>query len=375
MIRWWWASAFALLVACGTDAPDVPHLDWPTSAAIPLTQAGDDYYYTAMVAIGDQTFALLVDTGSSTTVVASTQCTSCTTVSPLYAPGATAKDTGNQTSGMYVDFSTWDGEIYVDQVGLGNTTPAVPLEIAAMVDELAFFRDDYSEGIFGAGPTQALEGDTTAYQTTATESGAPNELAFELCDGSGTMWIGDPDASAMGSALMYTPLTGATDDAPYYNVAISDLGIGGTSLGFGPSTYKAGAIDTGTTDFVIPTDAYDMLIAQVDSSPGVAALFGTQSLANGCFTAAGVTAAQVDAMLPAMSTTFTGSATFVVSSPPTRSYLNDVGNGMFCLAAADGGAGDQSVTILGDAFMRGFVTVLDFDHDRAGFAPDVGCGN
>jgi hypothetical protein len=375
MIRWWCASAVALLAACGTNAPAVPHLDWPATAAIPLVQVPDDYYYTAMVSIGSQTFALVVDTGSSTTVVASTSCTSCTQVSPLYAPGATAKDTGDNTSGTYIDFGSWDGEIYIDQVGLGNTTPAVPLEIAAITNQLGFFRDFYSEGILGAGPTQALDGDTTAYQNIAAESGAPNQLAFELCNGSGTMWIGDPDASAMGSDLLYAPLTAATTDAPYYNVAMGDLAIGGTSLGFGASTYNSAAIDTGTTDFVIPTGAYDMLVAQVDASPGAAALFGSQSIADGCYSAPGVTAAQVDAMLPVMSTTFTGGTTFVVSSPPTRSYLNDVGSGMFCLAAADGGAGDQSATILGDAFMRAFVTVLDFDHDRVGFAPDVGCSN
>ncbi|HEY1549812.1 MAG TPA: pepsin-like aspartic protease [Kofleriaceae bacterium] len=374
MTRWWWASAVALLAACGSNAPDVPHLDWPTSAAIPLVQSADDFYYTAMVSIGSQTFALVVDTGSSTTVVASTACTSCTLVSPLYSPGQTAKDTGDTTSGMYIDLGDWDGEIYIDQVGLGDSTPAVPLEIAAITNQLGFFRDEYSEGILGAGPTQALDGDTTAYQDIAAESGAPNQLAFELCSGSGTMWIGDPDATAMGSDLMYTPLTGATPAAPYYNVAMSDLAIGGTSLGFDASTYNAAAIDTGTSDFIIPTGAYDMLVAQVDSSPGATALFGSQSLADGCYTAAGVTAAQVDAMLPAMSTTLgSGSATLVVSAPPTRSYLNDVGGGMFCLAAADGGAGDQSVTILGDAFMRNFVTVIDLDHDRAGFATDVGC--
>jgi hypothetical protein len=374
MIRWWWASA-AALVGCNS-APDVPHLDWPSTAAIALTQVTDDY--AAMVSIGGQTFSLIVDTGSSTTVVPGASCSQCSTAGvPLYTPGSTAKDTGDHTSGMYVDFSSWDGEIYVDQVGLGSGTPAVPLEFAAMTSEMVFFLYPGQDGIFGMGPPQAVDGDTTAFESTAVQSGAPNLLAFELCSGSGTMWIGDYDASAASSSPMYTPLIAASDDAPYYNLAIDDLGLGGTSLGFGAATFKTASFDTGTTEFIMPTEAYDMLVATVDSSSGTAALFGSQSIANGCYMAAGVTAAQVDAMLPAMSTSFPDGSggTFSVTSSPTRSYLTDNGSGEFCLAVADGGNGDGSYTILGQAFLRAFVGVVDLANNRIGFAPDVGCGD
>jgi Eukaryotic aspartyl protease len=367
------AAIVALLASCNS-APDVPHLDWPSTAAIALAQVTDEY--TAMVSVGAQTFSLIVDTGSSTTVVPGASCSQCSTAGvPLYTPGQTSKDTGDHTSGMYVDFSSWDGEIYVDQVGLGSGTPAVPLEFAAMTSEMVFFRYPGQDGIFGMGPSQALDGDTTAFQSTAVQSGAPNQLAFELCSGSGTMWIGDYDASAASGSPMYTPLIGASDDAPYYNLAVDDLGLGGTSLGFGSATFKTASFDTGTTEFIMPTEVYDMLIASVDSSSGVAALFGSQSIANGCYTATGVTAAQVDAMLPAMSTSFPdgSGATFSVTSSPTRSYLTDNGSGEFCLAVADGGNGDGSYTILGQAFLRGFVSVVDLANNRIGFAPDVGC--
>src|SRR5262249_24456900 len=128
------AIVVALLASCGgNDAPEIPHLDWPASTEVPRVHAPDSY--PAMVSVGPRPFALLVDTGSSTTVVAGASCASCSIVSPLYMPGSTAKDTGNNTSGSYVDFSTWDGEIYVDQVGLGSGAPAVPLELVSIVDE------------------------------------------------------------------------------------------------------------------------------------------------------------------------------------------------------------------------------------------------
>ena len=349
-------------------------LEWPTSAKIPLVHAPEDY--TAMVTIGTQTFALLVDTGSSTTVVAGASCDECS-VSPLYAPGPSAKDTGNKTEGSYFDGSVWDGEIYVDQVGLGDGTPSVPLEIASITNEMLFFRDDSAEGILGLGTPDTLVGDTTAFVTVANESTAPMQLSFELCPEDGAMWIGDFDATAVSAAPQLTPLIAPTAAQPYYNLAVSDLAIGGASLGFGASTFRDPFLDTGTTDFLIPTEVYNALVAAVNQAAGTAALFPGQALGatSSCFTATGVTAAQVDAMLPAMSTSFPDGqgGTFTMTSSPTRSYLDDQGGGQFCLAITDGGTGDTSVTILGDAFMRAFVSVLDLEHDQVGFAPDIGC--
>jgi len=365
----------AVLASCGSDAPDIPHLDWPASVEIPLAHTPD--VYTAMVSIGSQAFSLLVDTGSSTTVVAGASCTACSIVSPLYMPGATATDTGNTASGSYVDQSTWDGELYVDQVGFGSGSPAVPLELASIVDEVLFFKDASYEGIIGLGPPESVVGDTTAFMSTAVQSGAPNLLAFELCDDAGTMWIGAPDASAMAGPMVYTPLVAASDDLPYYNLAVTGLALGGTSIASGAAAFHDAFFDTGTTDFLVPTAVRDALASAIDQSAGTAALFAGQSLAtDGCYTAAGVTAAQVDAMLPPLSTSFpdgTG-GTVTISAPATRSYFIDDSNGQFCLAVTASGSDDSAVTILGDAFLRGFVGAIDLANQRIGFAPDAGCG-
>src|ERR1700685_1775406 len=157
-----YVTIVAGLVGCGGDNEPIPILTWPASAAIPLVHA-DGVEYTAMITVGTQTFSLELDTGSSTLVIAGSTCDPCSRVSPLYVPGPSAKDTGNSTSGTYTDLATFEAEIYDDQVGLGNGTPAVPLQIAALTNETLLFADNATQGILGLGPPQDLFGDTTAY--------------------------------------------------------------------------------------------------------------------------------------------------------------------------------------------------------------------
>ncbi len=221
---------------------------------------------------------MLVDTGSATLAVASATCSSCAELSPLYAPGASAVDTGEQTSSNYADGSEWSAEIYEDHVGLGDGTPAVPMKLAAIVANLGFFRNDVVDGILGMGPPPSLVGDTSAFMTNAVDTGAIAKLSFELCADGGTMWLGDFDGSKASAAPQYTPLLPATGDSPYYLLAITDLGVGASSLGFGASTYVEPVFDTGTAELFLPTPAYQALLAAVNQSAGVVALFPGQQL-------------------------------------------------------------------------------------------------
>jgi hypothetical protein len=60
-----------------------------------------------------------------------------------------------------------------------------------------------------------------------------------------------------------------------------------------------------------------------------------------------------------------------VTVPATKSYLEDAGNGRFCLDIFN--SGSLGVSILGDRFLRAFVTTIDIPNGRVGFAPDKGC--
>src|ERR1700733_1103415 len=139
----------ALVTACGggsdavsVDAP-IPDAAVLPVAAIPLTTP-DALFYIAQVTVGDQSFAMLIDTGSTTTGVAGATCTSCAVagVSPLYMPSATAVDAGATAMTMYVDGSGWSGEIFQDAVALGFGVPSVELELASITAQNEFFRTE-----------------------------------------------------------------------------------------------------------------------------------------------------------------------------------------------------------------------------------------
>ena len=362
-----------------TKTPDAPGLQAGT-AMIPLsTPSGEDQgsFYTAVLTASGAMFTLDLDTGSTTTGIAAKTCTGCTGMSPLYTPAATATDQHKTASTQYADDSGWSGEIFADQVGLGNGSPNVMLDFVAISQQQQFFAGNEYQGILGLGPTELLENGTTSYFALVTQAGVAPILGFELCATNGKMWLGGFDASKAAMPMQYTPMLPIDDqNNPFYAVNLSDMGIGGTSLGFGSSTFQDPIVDTGTSLFYVPTVVQTALIAAVNASAGFKAVFPNQTLsADGCVNAAaGTTDAMVDQMLPQLSMSFpsgTGSATFSVSVGASESYLQDSGGGQFCLVI-EGGGEDGNGT-MGDTILRAFDTVIDTTSSQIGFAPDAGC--
>jgi hypothetical protein len=165
---------------------------------------------------------------------------------------------------------------------------------------------------------------------------------------------------------------------PFYAVNVTDMGIGGTSLGFGSTTFQNPIVDTGTSLFYIPTPVDTALLAAVNASAGFKALFPGSTLSdNNCAMGAStVTDAMVDAMLPKMSMSFpaeTGGGNVTVSAAASQSYLYQMSPGQYCFAFADGGSGQQYFGVMGDTVLRAFLTVVDVENNRVGFGTDGGC--
>jgi hypothetical protein len=368
--------------AGGPDAgPDADAMPRPV-AAIPLVNA--DGNYVGPLGIGGQTFAMIIDTGAANTAVAGAGCTTCSSmdVSPLYTPSATGKDLNVPESLTYGDATGWTGEIFQDTVGFGHGTPDVTLAFASMSTQNGFFPDDDNtrQGDLGLGPAQRLDPTipATAYFDRATMAGLTPVMAFELCDQTGTMWLGGYDPSAAVSAPQYTPL--AIDlDFSGYSLQVSDLKIGGASLGFKTADFANLLVDTGTTFMYLQTPVYTAALNAIEASSGWASLLGAAKASTDnpgflCATpAAGVTDAMIDAALPALTFTFPGAnggSAFSVNLPPHAYLVN--GGPEYCLGLFDDGG---SGPILGDSFLGALVTVFDPQHAQIGFAPDKGCSS
>jgi hypothetical protein len=327
----------------GPDANTTP--DGPPSptgyATIPLLSGGG-YFYTAPLTIGSQTFQVDVDTGSTTTGVAESACTSsCGGVSPLYAPGTAAVDTQHTAQTQYADGSGWSGEVWTDAIGLTHGTPSPKVSFVGITKESSFFDNNGNayQGILGLGPDAILERYTTGYLTQVSAAGVNDIVGFELCSNKGTMWLGGWD-DTKSEAIQFAPMLPIASQG-FYTVDLQDIALGGTSLGFGSSTYQQPVLDTGTSLEYLPTAAYNAFVSKINGNAGFKALFPGQTLtdpsSNGCVKAgSGVTDTMVDAMLPAISYKMPamGGGTITITAPPTKSYLQNFGQGMYCKGSA-----------------------------------------
>ena len=361
---------------------------WPKLAVIPLTNP-DGAFWGPMLTVGNQSFLVHLDTGSSTTAIAGANCASCASVgvSPLYMPSSTAKDQNLTAKSFYADMSGWTGEIYTDNVSLGQGTPSLSMAITNISDNLMqfFFEANGYQGILGMGAPALALPHTGTYFNLAEQSGAVPAMAFELCTDDGTMWLGGFDATKAASAPVYTTLLPISPAQPFYSLDVSSMSLGSTKVA-SATDFRTSAgspiFDTGTTRFYTSQAAVTTTLATVNALPSFKTLFGGKQLGtleadnHGCITQAGVTAAMVDAMLPALTFTFpstvTGAADVSVSVPATDSYILDVGDNQWCLGID---ANPDGTTILGDWFLRGFVSILDLENQQVGFAPDVGCAS
>lgn len=378
--------------APATDAGPAP--DGGSVVTVPLTGCAIVGYSAQVTLGGSQTFAMSIDTGSTTTGVAATDCSNCD-VSPEYTPGPTASATGQLTSSVYGSGS-WQAAVYVDTVQVKPEMPAVSMYFAAITSQSEFFIDQdcsgnmgsTSQGILGMGP---LDLDTIGtnpgdayFPALVQAAGISNLFAVQLCALGGRMWLGGYDSSIMTGPPQYTPIVPLNSETqPYYAVGLSDVGIAGVSLG--ATDYGPSLVDTGTYGFLMPDDAFTALVTAVSASPGATQAFGANKINmdyfnNGnCINAAGSqTRAEVDAEMPPMSLTFPTAegGSFTLHMPATESYLIPItSGGTTCYLAGAASSGGIAETVIGASVQAANISIFDPANNRIGFAPATGCSD
>jgi hypothetical protein len=365
--------------------------------AIPLTGCVA-LTYAAPVKIGssNNTYQLLIDTGSTVMGVGASPCTTCSAagVSPLY--GDTGTDQGMTDSAMYLDGSGWAGEIYQDAVEpLGGPKFSTAVDFVAMTSQTMFFSESDcagntttfspNQGILGMGPTDLLDPGTTSYfNQLATTTSIPNVFAVQLCYSTGSLWLGGYDPTAASSAPQYSPMVSGGVNGTYMEVNMNALKLGSTSLGTGADISPA-TIDTGTYALGFSTDVYDTLLSAMQGSATFNTILGNPDAGfyagNICVPPTSpMTTAQINSALPPMEFTFptSGASTFSVTAPATQSYLYPMDQGAtgggvyYCWGAFDL-MGNGQGSLLGDTFIQNSLTVFDVGANQIGFAPQKSC--
>jgi hypothetical protein len=354
----------------------------PLEACIPLV-------YTAPVTIGSQTFQLNVDTGSTSLGVASTMCGTSCGVSPEYTPGASAVDDKQMATSQY-GTGSWTGEIYTDSVGFASD-PSIPLNFVAIDSQSMFFTPGIQCGTSGQGyqgiigfdrASAELAGTNAFFDQFVTAKGIANVFATELCDASGTLWLGGYDPTAASAPPLYTPVTTDVASTYYYTVDLETVTVAGvtTPIQIAGGQYPDTVVDTGTSGFVVPTQAFNSLASAIAGTSGFQQAFGASAGAAWFSSqqpcgAAGMTKAQIDATLPALTLTFGTAPGMTLQLPPSESYLISYGSYGWCSTMIQIPSGQQFplAAIMGAPFMRSMITIYDRANNQIGFAPHAPC--
>jgi hypothetical protein len=386
------------------DALDEGPAPWPDGAvvAIPLsgcTQAS----YTAAVTIGSQSFALLLDTGSTTLGVAAEGCTDCG-VTPLYSPGALAVDEHESVSSEYgskgSDGTGWSGEVYADSVSLGLPTTETRLTFAAIDAQSHDFFQTLTcgtsvvpfEGILGMAPPVSAEPGTEGYfDSLLATRHVPDVFATELCDPGGTLWLGGYDPSHTTAPPQYVPYARSSPDemvsAVFYAVNLERITVGGMSVPISSKGETNTILDTGNNSSDLPFDAYQTITDALLATPGFRAAFGAAAVGadpgarffgksgGGNCTTTKLGKAQLDATLPPLVLVFAGSPPVSVTAVATEAYLVPAGGSLWCPALQPFSKGPKNpiVAAVGSPLLRSSVVIFDREASRVGFAPHTPC--
>lgn len=351
----------------------IPKPDWQSSMSakdahvVPLSGCVNVVFHTA-ITIGTQSFSVLVDTGSSTTAIAGSSCTTCGGADPVYIPGPTAQNQHRVVTAVYGSGS-WTGGTYSDEVSFaGFSTTRL---IFGVVDSASNFfvkafcqhawnKANTYQGILGLAYPSLAVGNTQAY----IDSAGLQVFAIQVCLNSGRLWLdGFDDTYFNTSALQYTPII----QELWYVVSMTDVSVNSGSIGH--VSYGTVLVDSGTSLFILPTLPYAALVTSLLSNPNIATYFSAGFFDNGgCITLPDPIPA-----FPTMELTLDGARLVM---PAIQSYLikqyDSDGTLFYCSGIYDGGL-TNDVTVLGYSILNNYVTIFDRANSRVGFAQGFFC--
>ncbi|RKO85923.1 aspartic peptidase domain-containing protein [Blyttiomyces helicus] len=323
---------------------------------LPLTDVGDQFYYTTVSIGNGQSFKVDLDTGSSDLWVPGPKCTdsdgSCT------AGGGSIKLTDKSIHSAGVTFS--------DSYGSGDASGNVyygPYTLAGATVTKGYFGVTTSEAGFDFA-AQGLLGLSFPFGTnipggvTSSVGEVPilalglKSFGFYLSNSAqgdkGTFTTNGYDASHVKGPFSYETII---TDPGYWQFDVSKgfYNVGGKKGGLsdGGSTIHAIA-DTGTTLLILPTNVANNIYTLIGANSDGSIDCGVAKTG------------------PSIEFTFSKN-TYAV---PADQYVLDNGDGT-CMSGVTGGAENDGVSIFGDIFLRTWYSFYDISNKRIGFAKAI----
>lgn len=361
-------------------------------AVVPISGCVPAEYFGA-VNFGDDHLSLLLDSGSTTTAVASTACSGCN-VSEAY-DGSTGTNLRRSANAEYGDGSAWSGTLWRDGVDMGALaaplTPEVQVAFAAVTAEANnFFSGAEScqknesigfDGILGLGPDTLLASGSTSFLTALAATGklANDAFSTQFCEVGGNVMLGGYASNTVASAPFFVPMLSSQGQLYYYSMAVSGVSLGGvdtqaTSKQLGPAI-----VDSGTQIVVMPASPFRALLQVLGANAAFNRYMDLETFESGaCMQPReAINRDALDAALPKLQLrlTQTDGTPATLELDASRSYLvpllDATGGVHYCGAVREGDDGDPF--ILGNPVMRQHVVIYDRANKRLGFAPQQGC--
>ncbi|KAJ4848821.1 hypothetical protein Tsubulata_017266 [Turnera subulata] len=339
-------------------------------------------YYTTRLYIGTppQTFALIVDTGSSVTYVPCSTCEQCGKhQDPKFRPEFSSSyepvkcnmncdcDADKRQcvyERQYAEMSTSSGVLSEDVISFGNLSD-LPPQRAVFGCETVETGDLYSQhadGIMGLG-----RGDLSIVDQLV-DKGAIND-SFSLCYGG---------MEAGGGAMVLGPLAAPSDmvfahsdpgRSPYYNVDLKEIHVAGKPLPINSRVFdgKYGTVlDSGTTYAYLPEAAFvafkDAIMKELHS---LQLIHGPDPNYNDiCFSGAGSNISLLPDAFPAVHIVF-GNGQKLLLSPENYLFRHLKVRGAYCLGIFQNGR--DPTTLLGGIAVRNTLVMYDRGNSKIGF--------
>ena len=301
-----------------------------------------------------QTFQVIFDTGSSNLWVPSSQCSSCNHKQYDSSKSSTYQKNGTSFAITYGSGSL-SGFLSEDSLTLGDVV--VEKQVFAEATDLpglAFSAGKF-DGILGLGWPSISEDAVTPVMQNALSQRLFNQGVFSFYlpnkdGGVGELIIGDIDQTKFSGELSWVPLKSKT----YWEIQLDGLGVAGESLTSCPTAI----VDSGTSLIAGPTEDVQ---AFADKIGATSSFFAPNQFILEC---------DKLSSLPELEITL-GGKKYTLSGQEYVLQISSFGQ-TACLLGFTGidiPAPRGPLWILGDVFMRKYLSVFDIDNARVGFAP------
>lgn len=359
------------------------------------------YFIDIDVGTPSQTLQVVVDTGSTTLVLASSTCILNETKEACSVPISEGLSVGynmnaSSTSSFvecgdtnyckafesYGDGSSGGGYIVSDVVSL-NYGLSAPSYIANLLYETNHLGNnqeitsDNSDGILGlAYPSIGNNGFPSVFDSLVLAGKVDNIFGMDLQVNGGRLDLGKIDTSSCKQPIQYTPIV----EEEYYNIQIESITVEGTKATYPDKESQLSIVDSGTTYMLLPDTVYEAVMGgfkkYCNSHSTVMSLCGSNGLLNlpegycGAITDSDLN--EIKAHYPPITFTFPlssggsfsvdiGGDAYVIYSP------YDSPGYPYCATIGIVSSGTDILSILGDSFMKGVYTAFDRENKNIGF--------